>query len=710
LLIRYGRSPIAAFFAAMVYVFTPYFPGLINAGHNNKLWAAAIIPPLLLATDYLLDRRSLKAFAWFALVGAWQLWMRHPQVTYYGFMLIGCIVIADILAQEGGWSVRVRRLLGDTAFLGGGLILALGVVALPYLPVMEFTPESVRGGGPSAASELIQATGQEHDRSWEFATQWSMHPKEVVTFVVPSFYGLWNDPRYNRQTIEANTYWGYMPFTQSTHYFGLVPLLLALMIRPNRYGLVWGCIGFSVVALFVGLGSWFPALYWPAYRLLPYFAQFRVPSMIYMLLPLTVGLVGAWALDRLMKAEERSARPPHEPRYPREEKIGLVVGALMTVLALAVVILHGRWGWAMRPHEAMYPPQVIVALTQVRGEMLAKDLMIAAVLTTLVVGGLLMVSRRRLNPVLFGVLLVAATLVDLWRLDFVFLDIGRPTFADAPLTQPAEVSVIRNDAGSDSLFRIAPVSGLDERGSFVIDATNEYGYWGLQSVSGYHAAILRIYDDLRISGGLSRRRVLDMLNVRYVIGPSGLGDTTLVPLNRGQTVVYRNTEAFPRAWWAEGISRAPTRKDALAKVIAPTFDPEREAVVLGMDLVPQIGKSATPPRVTSWDFHRIAVQTESETAGFLVLSEVYYPHGWNATVDGEPTTIYQTDYVLRGIVVPPGKHTVQFTYTSSAYTWGKTFTNTLLPLLVILIVVETWRERRRRGMAGQPAADVWNAR
>ena len=715
LLIRYGRSPLAAFFAASVYVFTPYFPGLISAGHNNKLWAAAIIPPLLLVTDGLLRRRSLRAFAWFALVAAWQFWARHPQVTYYGMMFIGCIVLADILVQEGGWMVRARRFVGDAALLGGGLVLALAVVALPYLPVLEFTPESVRGSAPSAASELAQAAGQESDRAWEFATGWSMHPKELITFVVPSFYGLWNDPRYNPQTdVEAHSYWGYMPFTQSTHYFGLIPLVLALLVRPNRHGIIWGAIGFSVLALFIGLGHWFPVLYWPAYKLLPYFAQFRVPSMIYMLLPLSVGVVGAWALDQLMGAEPRSSRPQPLPRFAREERIGLFVAVAMTVLALLVVLFHGTWGWAMRPQEGAYPAQIILALTRLRGQMLAKDLMIAAVLTALVVGGLLMVSRRRLNPLLFGVVLVVATLADLWRLDFAFLDVQQPTFSEAPPTKPQEVDLIRQDvarsfAGSDTLFRIAPIAGVDPNGGFAVQGTNEYGLWNLQSVSGYHAAKLRIYDDLMISGGLSQRAVLNMLNARYFIGPPGLQDSALVPLNQGPKVVYRNLAALPRAWWAATVSTAPDRKTALAEVINPLFDPAHRAIVLarleaGASKPIEIGPvPSAPPRITEWDFHRIVIETTTDANAFLVLSEVYYPHGWSATIDGNPATIYQTNYVLRGVEVPAGNHTVVLTYTSQAYAVGRILTGTLFPLLLLVIVEETWRARRRHR---SPSADA----
>jgi len=742
LLIRYGRSPLAAFFVAAVYVFTPYFTGLINAGHNNKLSAAALLPVLLLATDGLLRRRSLKALAWFVLAAACELsgglvraltWfvlgvpvalsggplpgVAHPQVTYYAFMLIGCIVIADTLVQADSWRARARRFAIDAGLLGAGLVITLGVVAQSYLPVMRYTPLSVRGGSTSAANEIVQQAGEPgYDRGWDWATQWSMHPKELVTFAVPSFYGLWNDPRYNQpQDLDAyahgNTYWGYMPFTQSTYYFGLIPLLLALLVRPNRHGLVWGCIAFSVVALFIGMGKWLPVLYWPAYHLLPYFSKFRVPSMIYMVLPLSVGIVGAWALDLLTTAEPSPGRPTagsparHPmagPRFPREEHIALVAGGAALALALGVLVFHGDWGWMTRAEERLYPPQILRALTALRGRMAANDALIAALLAIATAGGVMLVSRRKLRPLLVGVVLVAATVADLWRLDFNFLSALPPTYAEVQPARPAAVDVIRQDvaqqaaAGTDTLFRIAPVAGADQSGDFVLESTNEYGLWGLQSVSGYHAAKLRIYDDLMVAGGLSHRNVLDMLNARYLIGPPGMADSTLLPLDEGPQVVYRNEAALPRAWWVGSVRSVPNEPAVLRATIDPSFKPADEAIVLASDRIGTVGsKPATPPRVTSWDFQRVVISARTDRPAYLVVSEVYVPEGWKATIDGQPTRIHQTDYVLRGIVVPPGDHTVVLTYTSSAYRIGRVLSWSLFALVILVLVEETWRTRRR---------------
>ena len=209
-------------------------------------------------------------------------------------------------------------------------------------------------------------------------------------------------------------------------------------------------------------------------------------------------------------------------------------------------------------------------------------------------------------------------------------------------------------------------------------------------------------DDLMIAAGLGRRPVLNMLNARYLIGPPGLTRRDLVPLNRGRTVVYRNDAALPRAWWVSEIRGVADGPQALRAVINPDFDPAREAVVLGGSGLEQPGsRPDVPPRVVEHDFHRIVIETEARQPGFLVLSEVYYPHGWKAEIDGEATSIYRTNFVLRGLSVPAGAHTITLTFDSPAYRWGRVLTWTLFPLVVLVIIEETWRTRRK---ARQPEA------
>ena len=220
-------------------------------------------------------------------------------------------------------------------------------------------------------------------------------------------------------------------------------------------------------------------------------------------------------------------------------------------------------------------------------------------------------------------------------------------------------------------------------------------------MSGYHAAKLLIYDDLMRAGGLTRPNVLNMLNTKYLIGPPGMERGGLAPLNAGRQVAYRNEEALPKAWWVDRVRTVDDATAALRAVLDPRFDPEGEAVLIsGADLEPPTARPEVPPRLTEYDFHKIVIETETTRPAFMVLSEVFYPLGWQATIDDKPVQIHRTDFVLRGVSVPAGSHRVVMTFGSAAFRWGGLLTWTLFPLLILVIAEETWRERRRRSRKG----------
>ena len=128
--------------------------------------------------------------------------------------------------------------------------------------------------------------------NWNYATQWSFHPKEVISFVYPYFYGLQN---FSTKDLKSAAYWGYMPFTQSTHYLGLIALILAsigaLLKKPDKISLFFWIT--TILILIPGFGKFFPLLYKPFFELFPFFSKFRIPSMIYALLPITISILAA---------------------------------------------------------------------------------------------------------------------------------------------------------------------------------------------------------------------------------------------------------------------------------------------------------------------------------------------------------------------------------------------------------------------------------
>ena len=132
--------------------------------------------------------------------------------------------------------------------------------------------------------------------NWQYATQWSFHPKELISFVYPYFYGLQN---FSSRDLKSAAYWGYMPFTQSTHYLGLIVLILAslgaLLKKPDKISLFFWTT--SALILITGFGSYFPYYINHFLKVFPFFSKFRIPSMIYAMLPVIISILAAKGFD-----------------------------------------------------------------------------------------------------------------------------------------------------------------------------------------------------------------------------------------------------------------------------------------------------------------------------------------------------------------------------------------------------------------------------
>ena len=142
----------------------------------------------------------------------------------------------------------------------------------------------------------------------------------------------------------------------------------------------------------------------------------------------------------------------------------------------------------------------------------------------------------------------------------------------------------------------------------------------------------------------------------------------------GETRVYANARAMPRAWLVpETVTLKPDQVLAALKWSrlpdGRPFDPSRIALVeepLELNGEVDATAEAVVERVTDT---MVEVRTRSSVGSFLVLSDVFYP-GWSVTIDGVPSRLYQTDYVLRGAVVPAGAHLVKFEFTPRTFYAG----------------------------------------
>jgi hypothetical protein len=298
----------------------------------------------------------------------------------------------------------------------------------------------------------------------------------------------------------------------------------------------------------------------------------------------------------------------------------------------------------------------------------------------------LFMSKKVTQTILMGSLLVLS-MIDLLGVSSRYLNrdnfMEPEDFENAFAPTPADMQIKEDKEPNFRVFNLTQ--------SPFNDAITSYHH---KSVGGYHAAKLSIYQDL-IENQLSKQPlnlpVLNMLNTKYVITQ----DST------GRTIPQLNSGALGSAWLVRNIKYVP---DARAEMIAlDDFDPASIAIVqesFRKDIShPAEWDSTASVSLVKNDNDIVTYTTSSAKPQFAVFSEVYYDRGWKAFIDGKETPIIKTNYVLRGLSIPAGKHNIEFRFKPAAYETGKLLTQVSQLLLLILLAFGLWKEYGRKHTA-----------
>ena len=658
----------SALIGGAISALTPYTFGLINAGHLNKIFAMAYIPWVIAAAIYLIDRLSLKSILLLAIVTALQLWANHPQVAYYTWMVIGFYYVWIICSSIKSKTISISSSIYPLGGLVAGIALALLMVSDPYLDIYKFQKYSNRG----AKSVLDQSGQTESGTDWNYATQWSFHPFETLSFIYPYHYGLQNtsDPK-------RGAYWGYMPFTQSTHYLGLVAIIFAilgaLLKTPDRLGLIFWTV--TVLTLITGFGSYLPVLYKPFYSLLPFFSKFRIPSMIYMLLAITIPLLAARGLDTFLEYQEENKE--------LFKKVLYVTGGIAGLTIFLIMFGEALFSFSSSGDLRYNNPGFITKLRSARIELFNKGLLIALAVSLSVLGLAMGLINKKINRSAFNYGLIAIALFDLWMLNSEFMNIKPPKNMDMMFQKNAIIEYIEKDLDH---FRVYPADRL---------GSNHYSYWNIESIGGYRPIKLRHYQDLMDAKGFNRPQVMDMLNVKYVLTNKKINNPDFLRI-KDTPGLYENKNVLPRAWIVGNIKSVDSQRESLMEVLLGGFDPSKSAIVFNYNGTNNQKDIDGQVSVVSKTENKIELISTSKTGGLLVLSEIYYKPGWKATVNGKKTPIYQTNHVLRSVEVPPGEIEVIFEYDANA--WQKTRILSRVSFLSVLFMLGIifWTKKEER--------------
>lgn len=697
LIMKKTASRPIALFAALALVFQPQVVAFAAFGHNTKLTTIALLPAIFFLLDELLQKRQLHYFALLALAVGLQLLRAHTQMAYYTFMMIGLYLIfylvEAIRKKETPANIgRIPIRFADKSLAVGGTAIIIGVAmsAWLYLPVQEYSHYSIRGG----------ETGLDYG----YATNWSFSPLEVITFFVPAFVG-----------FGGETYWGTMPFTDFPFYMGIITLLLAglaLVIHRDRY-----VIFFSILAglsLLVSFGKNFPILYDPLFNWLPFFNKFRAPSMILILTAFAMVSLAALGLHALIHSKGRNSIFIRRYVY-----IFIAAAGVITLFLFFGKNMYFDWiAGSQRPLSA--------AAREVAYESAALDAV--KMLVLLGAGGffILQFLKNKIKAATLVAAMIALAVIDLWFIDFKINNPQPQRDRSAYFAATPAVQFLKSQQGMEP-FRIFPA--YDDK------PENWYMYHLIQNIRGYHAAKLKIYQEFIEETGFDTRNrygfppllekylqvdvsgvkptiqmveadalpperlqadnaVMDMLNVKYLISYYPIPDPRYKVVLQDRPAVLENTGALGRAFFVDEI-KVLAGKDAFFSYLkSGQFHPAKEAV---LEEEPPFAIEPSPEnsvKITAYDIHEIQLEAHAAKPALLVLSEIYYPAGWKAFVDGKETKIYKTNYILRSIFLEPGDHQIKFVFESSTFKIGLAITFGILFVLLALLIY-SWKVKRQ---------------
>ncbi len=677
-----------SFFTAFAAVFSTFVITWITIGHNTKPIALMTMPYIFMCMERLRERFSVLYSVLLIIAVHILVESTHVQMVFYALCAFGLYLLLEIigLAVKKESVVPVLRAVGVLA-VAGGLAFAMG--ADRYLSVMEYTPYSTRATAP-----ILKTPNQQQDANgsfdYEYATNWSFSPEEVATFFVPNYYGYgklpYNGPETRGEEVHVMTYWGQMPFTDAANYMGIGVLAFAIIgaIRFRKNVFVQFLIGLSIFSLFLSFGKNLSILYDFFFHYVPSFNKFRAPSIALVLIQFAVPVLAGYGITALV--EWRRLGDPAATKIMRTSV--LIAGVFLLFGVLYSVAFKESYisGVAASPNGQQLP----ASLHEFVYDEMISDWFITAILALgFTIAGWMFV-RNKLSQTVFFAAIGLLLVVDLWRVDSRSLDIAKEEATETVFRETDAVQFLKQD---NSVYRVADFTG---------GSPNKPAYFFEQNIHGYHSAKLRVYQDLLDVAGKGGGSVIvnpflwNLLNVKYLVAdrPLAEGMTPVFQSRESNTLIYANPGQLPRAFFVDSVAVAKPM-DILNHLKDGDFDAQALAFVeqaLPQSIEPS-GPSAMA-KVTDFRNEYIAFDVEATGRNLLVISEIYYP-SWHAYIDGQEVPVHKTNFALRSIVVPQGKHKVEMKFVSEKFETGKTLSLIANVIVLGLLAVGIVLERRK---------------
>lgn len=669
---------------ALTFGFSTYLIIILGVGHNAKAHAIAYMPLVLSGIILTFRQHYVFGFLLTAVAMGLELVANHFQMTYYLMFLV--VVLGVAYFVDAYKKALLPHYFKSVGLLVLAVVLAIGLNATNIMATQEYAKESTR-----SKSELtINAEGAPVEvtsgLSKEYITEYSYGILESLNLFVPRILGGGsyedvgkNSASYDffirlgatplqalEQTKQIPTYWGDQTIVEAPAYVGAVIIFLfvfALFLVKGR--LKWWLVGGTVLSLLLSYGkNFFLTDLFIDY--VPMYNKFRAVSSIQVILELCIPILGIFGLSRLFNQFEDDDQKLKALKYS---------AAITAGLAVLLLLFKSTFDFA-GAHDGMYRQnygqQFIDAIRTDRKMLFSKDVWRTLILVVLSAGVIFMYLKKKLSQTLVVVAFAGLLLFDLISVDKRYVN-NSDFIPSIQVNKPYQKSAADKEILKDTThFRVFDVTSGGARASYFHN-----------SLSGYHAAKLKRYDELfDFHIAKNNLDVLNMLNTKYVI----IEDEQGRPLAE-----TRYTQPNGNAWFIEKFKPVETANDEILAL--DSLDTKRIAVLNVKNDANDLNVSSTYKldgtesiKVLTYKPNYIKYQSNNNKDGFAVFSEIFYSNGWQAYIDGEKTDYTRVNYVLRGMQIPSGKHIIEFKFEPKVIKTGSSIALASSIVFVLLLL------------------------
>jgi len=676
-----GFSTVVGIIGGLAYSYATYNPIIVVVGHITKMHAIAYLPFFIGSILLIFQKKYYLGAICTAIATTLFVQSNHLQINYYGLIIV-LVMSVFYLVQwiKAKDFTHIYKTIGFSLVAG---LMGLAVNAVMLIGTAEFGKSTIRGGSALATKDSkITNTGLNKD----YALSYSMFLSEPLVMMFPHIYGASSDPNLvdptKSKAIEVlqqmqpevgqqlqsflQFYWGGIGFTAGPPYVGVIICFFAFIgfgsnMNPNR----WWIGAVIVLSVLLAAGSYFESFNLMILKYLPLYNKFRAPSMIIVVPTLLIGILAMYGLNATLKATNFKS-------FLQEHKIGWISLGLVFFAVIALYFnadfksesekqLMSQIMQIQDPNQkaAFETParDLVNAIAEDRKGFIESDITRTFVFIGIAFLLIFLYIKRSIQETVFIIAIGILSLVDLFQINVQYLKPSQ--YVEAAENENAFALTALDNAllNDKSHYRIIDLR-RGVQNSFNEGAILAYHH---KLVGGYNPAKLSIYQDLIENQWYNFPNclpTLNMMNTKYIITGNMASDT--IP----------NPDALGNAWFVKGIEYKKGPRAVMDHL--SFFNPKDTAVMDEQDKIEdlaglQVDSNASIQLVENKN-DEITYKAKTNAKQLAVFSEIYYKDGWKATIDDKEAPIVKVNYVLRGLVVPAGDHTIKFEFKPASIT------------------------------------------